>query len=117
MFGRLPKLQAEIHVETNLSDCVGRLKFAMCSLGYDLIGRDDLIHQFVFSGRSGQVAVPGCFGIWLYGMGQHTRLVVGIVNRLGFLPVYSSSQRHSRLAMLGDLIQSALGQPGTVEVQ
>lgn len=111
MFGRLPKLRTEIEVETNLSDCVSRIKAAMISSGYDLIGGDHLMHQFIFRGRNGIAKVPGRFRIWAYGLGPRTKLVIGIARQFGLLPIENPSQSRNRLEQLEDLLLLALQPP------
>lgn len=111
MFGRLPKLQTEIDVETNLSDCVSRFKSTMSSSGYDLVGGDQLMHQFTFLGRNGIAEVPGRFRIWAYGLGPRTKLVIGIARHFGLLPIENPGQSRNRLEQLADLLLTALQPP------
>lgn len=108
MFGRLPKLLTEIDVGTNLSACVAKTKFLMWSSGFELIGGNPLMHQFVFHGRSSVCEIPGRFHLLFFGLGPRTRIVIAASRRWGLLPLGNTKRCQYNLAQLKELLLKAL---------
>lgn len=113
MFGRLPKLLTEIEVGTNLSTCVAKAKLLMWSSGYELIGGNPLMHQFVFHGRRSVCEIPGRFQLLFFGLGPRTRIVIAPARRWALLPLRNPRRCQYNLEQFKELLVRSLTGAGS----